>query len=308
MALTNHTEVNYADGDMVLMHSLESFHRSENADEGMILSMIVVAGSLKLDFCGRPIEVGRRDILICPPRAVMADFQRSRDFHGLLFGMSYTKFQKTVGTSGGRLWSVMMYAMEHPVFHMNAAEMSIASHVFYLFEEKLSGPRDYYYKEVMQSLMTAAFYEVCIIVERNMKFGRGAQFQQKDLIFRRFLELITVAEGKRGSVADYARQLSITPKYLSAAVKQASGKTALTWIHEYTLDAISHALRFSDRSIKEIAVEFGFNNLSTFGKFVKEHFGLSPRAYRRHVPEPGPVSGGKSGIAGFPAAAPPPAG
>ncbi len=278
-----HTQVNYADGDMVIMDSLDAFLNADRADEGMILSMIVVEGRLRLDFCEKPIELGRSDILICPPRATLAGFHRSKDFHGLLFGMSYTKFQKTVGATGGRLWSVMTYAMEHPVFHMNEAEMRIASHVFHLFEEKLAGSRDYYYKEVMQSLMTAAFYEVCIIVERNMKYGHSTQFQQKDLIFRRFLELISVAEGKRGSVADYARELCITPKYLSTAVKLASGKTALAWIHEYTLDAIAHQLRFSDRSVKEIAMEYGFTNLSTFGKFVKEHLGVSPRAYRRGV-------------------------
>ena len=287
-------KVNYADGDMVVVDSLDAFRQMEQADEGMILSMIVVAGRLRLTFGGRPIEVGKSDILICPPRSVLADFRRSRGFHGLLFGMSYAKFQKTVGASGGRLWSVMMYAMEHPVFHMNSAEMSIASHFFYLFEEKLAGLRDYYYKEVMQSLMTAAFYEVSIIVERNMKYGRGVLFQQKDLVFRRFLELLTVSEGRRGSVADYARQLCITPKYLSAAVKQASGKTAMEWIHGYMLDAISHELRFSDRSIKEIAVGFGFNNLSTFGKFVREHLGQSPRAYRVLFPQDGDV-----GVGGF---------
>ena len=272
--------VNYTDGDMVVVDSLDAFRQAEHADESMILSMIVVSGRLRLIFGGSPIEVGKSDILICPPRSVLADFRPSKGFHGLLFGMSYAKFQKTVGASGGRLWSVMMYAMEHPVIHMNAAEMSIASHLFYLFEEKLSGLRDYYYKEVMQSLMTAAFYEVSIIVERNMKYGRSSLFQQKDLVFRRFLELLTVSEGRRGSVAEYARQLCITPKYLSSAVKQASGKTAMAWIHEYMLDAIAHELRFSDRSIKEIAVGFGFNNLSTFGKFVREHLGASPRAYR----------------------------
>ena len=276
-------KVKYTDGDIVVVDSLDAFEQAEHADEGMILSMIVVAGRLRLTYCGRPVEVGRSDILICPPRSVMADFHRSKDFRGLLFGMSYTKFQKTVGTTGGRLWSVMMYAMEHPVFHLSAAEFSIANHLFKLFVEKLTGLRDYYYKEVMHSLMTAAFYEVCIVVERNMKYGRGLQFQQKDLIFRRFLELITEAEGKRASVADYARRLCITPKYLSAAVKQASGKTALAWIHEYTLDAISQALRFSDRSVKEIAVDFGFTNLSTFGKFVKENLGFSPRSYRLTV-------------------------
>lgn len=274
-------KVNYTDGDIVVVDSLDAFEQAEKAREGMILSMIVVAGHLRLTYCGRPIEVGPSDILIGPPRSSMADFHPSKDFRGLLFGMSYAKFQKTVGATGGRLWSVMMYAMEHPVFHLSPAEFSIANHLFLLFVEKLTGLRDYYYKEVMHSLMTAAFYEVSIIVERNMKFGRGLQFQQKDLIFRRFLELIAVSEGRRSSVADYARKLCITPKYLSAAVKQASGKTALAWIHEYTLDAISQALRFSDRSIKEIAVDFGFTNLSTFGKFVKDNLGDSPRAFRR---------------------------
>ena len=281
MSEGKHRQVNYADGDMVVVRDLSSFEEARKADEGMILSMIVVSGQLRMDFCGRPIELGRCDILIGPPRSTMEHFQPSEDFRGMMFGMSYAKFQKTVGASGGRLWSVMTYAMEHPVFHMTDAEMNIASHVFLLFEAKLKGSRDYYYKEVMQSLMTAAFYEVSIIVERNMKYGRGLQFQQKDLIFRRFLELITVAEGKRGSVADYARQLCITPKYLSSAVKQASGKTALEWIHEYTLEAIAHELRFSDRSIKEIAMDYGFSSLSTFGKFVKMRFGLSPRAFRR---------------------------
>ncbi len=281
MNSTNFTQVSYADGDMVIMDGLESFKKAGQSQEGMILCIIVVTGRLKLKLSGKQIEVGKSDILICPPRSIVEDFHSSKIFHGMLFGMSNTKFQKTLGPTSGRLWSVMMYAREHPVIHLNDAEMRIAGHIFYLFMEKLSSPRDYYYKEVMQSLMTSAFYEVCIIVERNMKFGRGTQFQQKDLIFRRFLELITVAEGKRDSVANYARQLCITPKYLSAAVKQASGKTALAWIHEYTLDAISHELRFSDRSIKEISVSYGFTNLSTFGKFVKANFGLSPRAYRQ---------------------------
>jgi len=48
------------------------------------------------------------------------------------------------------------------------------------------------------------------------------------------------------------------------------------------MNIASHVfLRFSDRSIKEIAVDYGFSSLSTFGKFVKMRLGLSPRAYRR---------------------------
>ena len=34
-------------------------------------------------------------------------------------------------------------------------------------------------------------------------------------------------------------------------------------------------------SIKEVAAEMGFDNLSFFGKYVRKHLGLSPNNYRK---------------------------
>lgn len=275
--------VHYADGDMVILDNLADFQEVETTQAGMILSIIVVAGRLRIDLGGQPTEMRARDMLICPPKTVLDNIFSSPDFRGLIFGMSYAKFQKTIGPTGSSLWSVMMYAREHPLYHMTDAEMRIGSHIFHLFQEKLAGPQDFYYKEVMQSLMVTAFYEVSIIIERNMQPGRDGHFQQKDLIFKRFMELLSDADGRRGSVADYARTLCISPKYLSAAVKAASGKSALAWIHEYTLESIERQLRHSGRSIKEIAADCGFTSLSAFGKFVKAGLGASPRELRREA-------------------------
>ena len=36
----------------------------------------------------------------------------------------------------------------------------------------------------------------------------------------------------------------------------------------------------TQKSIKEIACELEFPNLSFFGKYVKKHLGMSPKAYR----------------------------
>lgn len=273
--------VHYADGDMVILDNLADFQEVETTQAGMILSIIVVAGRLRIDLGGQPTEMHAHDMLICPPKTVLDNIFSSPDFRGLIFGMSYAKFQKTVGSAGNSLWSVMMYAREHPLYHMTDAEMRIGSHIFHLFQEKLAGPQDFYYKEVMQSLMVTAFYEVSIIIERNMRPGRDGHVQQKDLIFKRFMELLADADGRRGSVADYARTLCISAKYLSAAVKAASGKPALAWIHESTLESIERQLRHSDRSIKEIAGDCGFTSLSAFGKFVKANLGASPRELRR---------------------------
>lgn len=272
-------QIYYADGDMVILDNLADFQELEHA--GMILSIIVVAGRLRVDIGGETAEVRARDILICPPKTEMDNLFSSPDFRGMIFGMSYAKFQRTVGPAAGEsVWSVMMYAREHPLYHMTDAEMRIGTHIFHLFQEKLAGPQDFYYKEVMQSLMVTAFYEISVIIERKRQSDQGSRYRQKDLIFRRFLELLGEADGRRGSVADYARALCISPKYLSAAVKAASGKSALAWIHEYTVESISRQLRLSGRSVKEIANEYGFTSLSAFGKFVKTHLGASPREFR----------------------------
>lgn len=43
---------------------------------------------------------------------------------------------------------------------------------------------------------------------------------------------------------------------------------------------IKQMLRSSTKSIKEIANDTGFDNLSFFGKYVRRKLGMSPREYR----------------------------
>ena len=47
------------------------------------------------------------------------------------------------------------------------------------------------------------------------------------------------------------------------------------------MSRIKQLLLYSDMSIKEVASEMGFENLSFFGKYVKKHLGLSPNHYRK---------------------------
>ena len=78
----------------------------------------------------------------------------------------------------------------------------------------------------------------------------------------------------------FANQLCITPKYLTVTCKKNSGKTANQWITEYTLADIAFYLKSTDMPIKEVATQVGFPNASFFGKFVKDHFKMSPKRYR----------------------------
>ena len=62
--------------------------------------------------------------------------------------------------------------------------------------------------------------------------------------------------------------------------KQISGMTASCLIDKYVMKDIEYMMTHTNKSIKEIAADLNFSNLSFFGKYMRKHFGLSPRAFR----------------------------
>lgn len=106
-----------------------------------------------------------------------------------------------------------------------------------------------------------------------------------DALYERFMDLLFLHRGKKRSVTFYASELYITPKYLCAVVKKASGKTPTEWINEKAIQEIEYRLCHTQASIKEIAYELDFPNTSFFGKFFKVHKGMSPKHYRETFAE-----------------------
>ncbi len=81
-------------------------------------------------------------------------------------------------------------------------------------------------------------------------------------------------------VSDYASELFISPKHLSATIKTITGKTAKTFIQDrLTLEA-KRLLLHTDLSVKEIAYRMGFEEPLHFSGFFKKQTGISPSDYR----------------------------
>lgn len=96
------------------------------------------------------------------------------------------------------------------------------------------------------------------------KQGYHTPVKQPDFIFKQFIEALTADNGKHRTLTYYADLFCYSPKYLSRIVKQISGKNALTLIHENAIEHIIPELRHSNKSIKEISVDFEFPNVSFF--------------------------------------------
>ena len=64
------------------------------------------------------------------------------------------------------------------------------------------------------------------------------------------------------------------------AFKRATGMPFVQYLKHYRLEKAAALLRETDRTILEIAMETGFDNLSYFTRSFKEKYGISPGKFR----------------------------
>ena len=130
------------------------------------------------------------------------------------------------------------------------------------------------YHHLLASLFKKGLYKI------SEAYVWGNDFSSAEALFKRFTQMLSHECPKKREVKQYADALCITPKYLSAICKSQSGKTASEIINSITVNHIKNRLTSSDLTIKEIAAEVGFDNLSFFGKYVRRELGMSPRQFR----------------------------
>ena len=81
-------------------------------------------------------------------------------------------------------------------------------------------------------------------------------------------------------VKDYAEQLGLTVTTLGRACQEQLGMTPMTLINSRLILEAKRELAYSSLSLKEIAHELGFNDVSYFSRFFRKHMGMAPGEYR----------------------------
>jgi len=103
----------------------------------------------------------------------------------------------------------------------------------------------------------------------------------KSIVVYNFKKLVDQHLSEFHVVADYAKLLNISPKYLNECVKEVLGFTAKGIIAEQLLMRSRHKLKFSDDTIKEISYSLGFSSPDYFSYFFKNLTGKSPSSLRK---------------------------
>ena len=176
------------------------------------------------------------------------------------------------------------------MFTLTERERAGIGHYYQLLMIKKQDADGSFQHDVVRLLFQALMLEFMMFIDRQRSNAaqndyllkeEDSSVRQSTLVYRRFMGLLAESEGRVRSVAAFANMLNVTPKYLSKCVKEESGRSPLDYIHEATVNTIRQQLRYSNKTPKEICIELDFSSLSFFGKFVKEHLGMSPTDYRQ---------------------------
>lgn len=288
--IKNLHEIDYMDGNIAFHKDIRELP-TENGTIRMNMYAMVpcLKGRLQVELNTETFTIESNDLLICRPNTLITNCMMSPDFNGAIMCISQRVISESFSQSN--MWERAFHLSKNPILHFeNNDNLRLFKLYGELLLEKAQSEHTLYKKEIISSLVKAIIYELLTKVEESASITtNNIPTKQRDVLFKRFINLITDMAVKPRSVAWYADRLCVTPKHLSAVCKQVSGRTALDWISEYALIDIRYYLKNSEKSIKEIADLLDFPNISFFGKYCRQHFGMSPKEYRRQLREE-PVS------------------
>ena len=181
-------------------------------------------------------------------------------------------------------WSKQEYVKENPIFPLNDASKAFFDAYFHLLTLQLSDKHSNYRSQILMLIARGATMEMLNYMDKmalvDDKSNERNSVNQSDYTFREFTRLLQLYPHER-EVQWYAKQLGITPKYLSEICKERSSKSAGEWIADITVAELRHYLHNTTMPIREIAKVMEFPNASFFCQYTKKHTGLTPNHFRK---------------------------
>lgn len=273
-------EVDYSDDDIIIVDNIRDIVAAEPMRINMNGIFVCFNGTIQVDVNGQQHTYHKNQLVMFPPNTTLENHLFSVDFECKAIMMSNRIIQRFIRPYID-VWNHIVYVKKILERGLTEKDMEFTRKVYDVVRFCLDYGSDAYKKEVVYSFIQGALMGLCGMILHDDDYeGVKAEKASNGNLFTRFLDLLQNSKVKHRSVAHYASQLFVTPKYLSLVCKQHSSKTALQWIEEYTVADIDYYLRSTDYSIKEIANILGFPNPSFFGKYVKQQLGCTPLEYR----------------------------
>ena len=272
--------------DLVVMENLGALPSGSVCLQNHGIIVFCTEGWAQFEYDGNVVQIQKNDLFLYMVHSTVCNIQASSDFNC-----------RQIWFTRSELWNIEIYNLIsvadmsllklHPVVHLSNDEIKLCDNYFQLLCSRIKSSTSLLGSHIVRSLLGTILLELLSIMRRSSE-QTDDQLRQEELtssshkkrIIDNFMKLVEESDGRIRRVDEFASQLNITPKYLSTILKEVMNRRPSTYIQLYTLKAIERRLRFTDMTMQEIANDLKFPNPSFFGKYCKEHLGMTPLEYR----------------------------
>lgn len=171
----------------------------------------------------------------------------------------------------------------HEALHLSPREEDIVKQIIGSINEEYLGNPDEYSKDIilahLDSLLRYAtrFYNRQFIDRKEINSSIASKFQS---VLEEYFDSSDVEADGLPNIEKIARQLAVSPRYLSDSLKAETGKTAIEHLHLYLDEEARSMLLSPNVSVSEVAYRLGFEYPQYFSRLFKKRTGLSPKQYQ----------------------------
>lgn len=274
---------NGPDHDIYVFDSIGDVLKS--ADSMRLERLILVVcgrGEITATVDVTPRRMTAHSVMVLRPGHFVEGCRTSDDFKGFFITVTEERIS--------RLFPSMQYMVPYtllfygdPIIEITPAEYDSLSLMYDLFRTQLGNLSRPFGTMAIDTLCELLFYNTLGIYALR---AHGVEHKsRREELLQQFVELLEKNFKSERSVNFYADHLFVTPKHLSAVLKEVSGQTAGEWICSRVILEAKLMLRNTGMNVQEIAAALNFSNQSFFGKYFKHITGISPREYRTRLSE-----------------------
>lgn len=242
------------------------------------LSIIIIEqGEMNIKVNQIPYLLTRGYLLDTVETHIVEKASFSKDFIGYQLIIKKEFVEQAMNTQP---YNIIPYDWRYPSKKLLSEELDKLLLELQRIKERIESPTEHRLKRLMIINAFSSFMlELANIYDRISSEYSSETSNNK--IAKEFLRLIAINVRKEHNVSFYAKELCISPDYLSRVLRSTNGRNATQWLTETLILEAKNLLRHTDASIQQIADELNFSDQSTFGKFFKRHCRKSPIEWRK---------------------------
>ena len=243
--------------------------------------IVVLSGEMQIGMNYLQHTIRKTTVIHFSVNDIISNILLSSDFTGYLLNFSPELRSEIMGlTSGVRLQKVIQLKRAFPILILNDEEfLRVEGHIMRM-KSYIADTTHLYRSHIVKNEVMNLFFD--LDNSRWKEHGDGEiELTHTELLREKFREMLVEKCHQHRDVGFYARELCVTPDYLSRVIREYDGGSAMTWIANAVVTEAKYLIRQPKKTINQIASELNFPDQSTFGKFFRKQTGMSPLMYKK---------------------------